>query len=174
MTRKIIALIGLCFAGAALAACSFSAAEAAPMIAAAAHSAAAPEVLAATLAVAGLGATASPSLQATEAYSASKATHPRVSLADMEGKIQRQHFFTAGDAIAALGQPTDPACPTGLLTICILVMENGFTVIGKAAPVSPENFDAEKGRTFAYEDAIKQLWPLEGYALRERLSAEAA
>lgn len=175
MTRKIIAIIGLSFAGAALAACSFSAAEAAPMIAAAAHAAAAPEVMAATLAVAGLGATASPGLQATEAYSASKATHPRVSLADMEGKIKRQHFFTADQGVTAAEDTVSyDGDPLKLLTICILVMENGFTVIGKSAPASPENFDAEKGRTFAYDDAINQLWPLEGYALRERLSAEAA
>lgn len=112
----------------------------------------------------------SESLKATEAYSASKATHPRVSLDDMKAKIRRAHYFTAGAAIAALSQPTDPNCPTDLLTICILVMENGFTVIGKSAPASPENFDAEKGCLFAYEDAIKQLWPLEGYALRERLA----
>ena len=51
-------------------------------------------------------------------------------------------------------------------------MRNGFTVIGKSAPASPENFDAAKGKLFAYEDAIKQLWPLEGYALRERLTSE--
>ncbi len=53
-------------------------------------------------------------------------------------------------------------------------MQNGFTVIGKSAPASPENFDPEKGKRFAYEDAVKQLWPLEGYALRERLSGRAA
>src|SRR3546814_10183179 len=56
------------------------------------------------------------------------------------------------------------------MTLCSLVLQNGFAVIGKSAPASPENFDAEKGRLFAYEDAIKQLWPLEGYALRERLA----
>ena len=113
----------------------------------------------------------SETLQATEAYSAARSTHPRVSLGDMEGKISAQHYFTAGQAIAALGQPTDPNSPTDILTICILVMQNGFTVIGKSAPASPENFDPEKGQRFAYEDAIKQLWPLEGYALRERLAA---
>jgi len=113
----------------------------------------------------------SDTLKQTDDYSAAKSTHPRVSLADMEAKIAAEHYFTAGEAIAALGQPTNPNSPTDLLTICILVMANGFTVIGKSAPASPENFDPEKGRRFAYEDAIKQLWPLEGYALRERLSA---
>lgn len=114
----------------------------------------------------------SDTLKATDEYSASKATHPRVSLADMEGKIQRQHYFTADKAVcAAENADSYPGDPLSLLTICILVMRNGFTVIGKSAPASPENFDEEKGKRFAYEDAIKQLWPLEGYALRERLSA---
>ena len=111
----------------------------------------------------------SDSLSATEAYSASKATHPRASLSDMESKIVASYYFTAGEAASALAQPAMDAL--NLLTICILVMRNGFTVIGKSAPASPENFDAEKGQRFAYEDAIMQLWPLEGYALRERLSA---
>ena len=114
----------------------------------------------------------SDTLKATDEYSASKATHPRVSLADMEGKISRQHYFTADQAVcAAENCNTFDGDPLKLLTVCILVMQNGFTVIGKSAPASPENFDPEKGQRFAYEDAIKQLWPLEGYALRERLSA---
>lgn len=111
----------------------------------------------------------SETLKATDDYSAAKATAPRVSLADMEAKIAAEHYFTAGDAVKALGQPGHDAL--NLLTVCVLVMKNGFTVIGKSAPASPENFDQEKGRRFAYEDAIKQLWPLEGYALRERLAA---
>lgn len=112
----------------------------------------------------------SETLKATDDYSAQRATAPRVSLQDMENKINAEHYFTAGAALTALEHPVDPGGPLGLLTICILVMRNGFTVIGKSAPASPENFDEEKGRRFAYEDAIKQLWPLEGYALRERLS----
>lgn len=111
----------------------------------------------------------SDTLKATDEYSAAKATAPRVSLADMENKISCEYYFTAGDAIAALGMPDHKAL--SVLTICILVMQNGFTVIGKSAPASPENFDPEKGKRFAYEDAIKQLWPLEGYALREKLAA---
>jgi len=125
----------------------------------------------------------SETLKSTDEYSASKATHPRVSLDDMKAKIASEIYFTAGEAEHAVrwlaGQndhsievaPWSPEHPLSLLTICILVMQNGFTVIGKSAPASPENFDIEKGKRFAYEDAIKQLWPLEGYALRERLSA---
>ncbi len=111
----------------------------------------------------------SDTLKATDDYSANKATAPRVSLDDMQAKIACEAFFTAGQAGDALGIPTHPAAK--LLTICILTMQNGFTLVGKSAPASPDNFDEEKGRRFAYEDAIKQLWPLEGYALREKLAA---
>lgn len=114
----------------------------------------------------------SPTLRATDDYSAAKSVAPRVSLDDMKAKIAAEHYFTAGHALQALGQPaTPPDSPLNILTICLLVMQNGFTVLGKSAPASPENFDEEKGRRFAYEDAIKQLWPLEAYALREKLAA---
>jgi hypothetical protein len=109
----------------------------------------------------------SDTLKAADDYSAKKATHPRVSLADMEAKIAGEYYTTADKAF-----PESPILdPMKLLTICVLVMHNGFTIIGKSAPASPENFDEEKGRRFAYEDAVKQLWPLEGYALREKLTA---
>lgn len=114
----------------------------------------------------------SDTLKATDDYSAKGATAPRVSLESMEAKIAAEAFFTAGEAGDALGVPMHKSAR--LLTICILTMTNGFTVIGTSAPASPENFDAEKGQRFAYENAIKQLWPLEGYALREKLSGEEA
>lgn len=113
----------------------------------------------------------SDSLQATEDYSAARATHPRVSLDDIKDNIAAENYFTAGAALQALGQPCSQA--HDLLTICILTTFNGFTVIGKSAVASPENFDAEKGRTFAREDAIRQLWPLMGYELRQRLHDKA-
>lgn len=57
------------------------------------------------------------------------------------------------------------------LTICVLVLQNGYTIIGKSACASPENFDAELGAKIAREDARRQIWALEGYALRNRLAA---
>lgn len=111
------------------------------------------------------------SLNASEALSASGATAPRVSIDSMKSKIAHEHYFTAAEACCKLGHNVPAESPLDILTVCILVMRNGFTVIGKSAPASRENFDEGKGRTFAYEDAIRQLWPLEGYALRERLAA---
>lgn len=57
------------------------------------------------------------------------------------------------------------------LTICVLVLKNGFTIIGKSACASPENFDRDLGAKIAREDARRQIWALEGYALRNRLAA---
>jgi len=113
--------------------------------------------------------TAQSSLQVTDAQSAAVATHPRVSLADIEGKIATVNYLNAFDAVEAAGAPAHSSL--AVLTLCLIVMANGFTVIGKSAPASPENFNADLGRQFAREDAIRQIWPLEGYALRERIMA---
>ena len=105
------------------------------------------------------------SLQSDDAASAAVATHPRVALADIEAAIAGEYWMT-GDQAAA-GSPIME--PLKILTICILVMKNGFTVIGHSAPASPDNFNAELGRKFARENAMRQLWPLMGFALRESL-----
>lgn len=59
------------------------------------------------------------------------------------------------------------------LTICVLTMENGFTVLGKSACAHAGNFNKELGEKIAYDDAFKQIWPLEGYLLREALYIES-
>lgn len=56
-----------------------------------------------------------------------------------------------------------------LLTVCALVLKNGFTVVGTSACVDPANFDEQKGREIARQNAIQQLWPILGYQLREKL-----
>lgn len=110
------------------------------------------------------------SLQVSDAAAAAVAVAPRVQLKDIEAAIAARYDFTADKALGD-GVPIKDALK--LLSICILVMQNGFTVIGKSAPASADNFNADLGRKFAYEDAIRQLWPLMGYALRERLAAAA-
>jgi len=62
----------------------------------------------------------------------------------------------------------------GQLTICIITMLNGFMVNGVSAPASPKNYDSQVGQRYAYDNAFKQLWPLEGYLLREHLSTTEA
>jgi hypothetical protein len=57
-----------------------------------------------------------------------------------------------------------------LLTFCVLVLKNGFTVTGESACASPENFDAEIGRKIARENATQKVWPLMGYELKSKLT----
>ena len=59
--------------------------------------------------------------------------------------------------------------PDGRTTLCILTMENGYTIKGLSACVDASEFNLDIGRKFAFEDAINQIWPLEGYLLAERM-----
>lgn len=59
--------------------------------------------------------------------------------------------------------------PDGRTTVCMLTMQNGYTIKGMSACVDASNFDMNIGRKIAFEDAIRQIWPLEGYLLAERL-----
>ena len=113
----------------------------------------------------------SASLQASEELSARGAVAPRVSLDDMNAAIAGENYINAGDAVERVGQPA--SAPMHLMTLCFLTMHNGFVVVGKSAPASPENYDEQKGRTFAREDAIRQLWPLMGFSLRDALHLQS-
>lgn len=108
------------------------------------------------------------SLQHSDAEAAAVATAPRVSLADIHDAIAARYDFTASQALEALGHV--PGVQLSVLSICLLQMKNGFTVVGKSAPASPQNFDPDFGRQLAYEDAVRQLWPLMGYALCDKLA----
>ena len=55
------------------------------------------------------------------------------------------------------------------MTICVLIVENGFALVGKSTPADPDNYDVALGMKFAKEDAVRQMWPLEAYLLRERM-----
>ena len=99
-------------------------------------------------------------------------TAPRVTPADIEANIDSEHYFTAGQGIAgrcyrevsALHSPGQ----LELLTFCVLVLRNGFTVTGESACASPENFDAEIGRRIARQNAVQKIWPLLGFALKQK------
>lgn len=56
------------------------------------------------------------------------------------------------------------------MTIAVVLLDNGFGLVGKSAPADAGNFNEELGKKFAYEDAIRQAWPLFAFALREHLS----
>jgi hypothetical protein len=119
-------------------------------------------------------------------------TAPRVTPAGIEACIASEHFFTAAEGVIGAyaadefrSKPGDAVIPAGaahpdllkdslnLLTFCVLVLKNGFTVTGESACASPENFDAEIGRKIARANAVQKIWMLEGYLLKQRLHDQA-
>lgn len=117
---------------------------------------------------------------------------PRVTPADIEANIASEHYFTAGEGVIgafAAGEfdshssdvvilrrdiaSTELLKPSlNLLTFCVLVLRNGFTVTGESACASPENFDAEIGRKIARENAVAKIWPLLGFSLKQKLASQ--
>lgn len=100
---------------------------------------------------------------------------PRLTPTDIDAAIESEHYFTARDAVGGDEAMTEAGFKAlGLLTFCVLVLRNGFTVTGESACASPENFDPEIGRKSAREKARNKIWPLEGYLLRQRLYEKAS
>jgi hypothetical protein len=104
-------------------------------------------------------------------------TAPRVTPQDIESNIASEWYFTAGDgchAVQTNGSPGEPShydSALDLLTFCVIVLKNGFTVTGESACASPENFDAEVGRKVARANAVNKVWPLMGYELKSKLTS---
>ena len=117
---------------------------------------------------------------------------PRITPADIEANIASEHYFTAYEGVFcviavensdSVWETNDDSQIVGddvfseipdqlrLLTFCVLVLRNGFTVTGESACASPENFDAEVGRKIARQNAVSRIWPLMGYELRTKLAA---
>lgn len=104
---------------------------------------------------------------------------PRVTYADIEGRIVKEVYFTAADGI--LGSRLGTQNPLnavgiehGLITFCVLTLRNNYTVVGQSACASPENFDRDIGQRLAREDAVRNVWSLLAYELRTRLSQGTA
>lgn len=79
---------------------------------------------------------------------------PRITPDKINEKIKKEYYHRV---------------PGTTLTICVLTLTNGFTVLGEAAAASPENFDEGIGRKIAFDNARNKIWMLEGYLLREKL-----
>lgn len=81
-------------------------------------------------------------------------TGPTVTLDGIHALIRSEHYYVPPDTT---------------LTICTLVLANGFTVTGESACADPANFDEAIGRRLAKANAVNKVWPLEGYRLKQDL-----
>lgn len=57
----------------------------------------------------------------------------------------------------------------GVLTVCVLTLQNGFTVTGESACLSLVTYDAEIGRKIAFDNAVDKIWQLEGYLAKQQM-----
>lgn len=87
---------------------------------------------------------------------------------DIEGYIRSEHYVNAGYAVAA----KEGAAPEELkvLTICLIVLKNGFTVTGESACADPAKYDEALGKKIARQNALNKVWPLMGYVLKSQLA----
>ena len=111
-------------------------------------------------------------------------TAPRVTPADIEAEVVSERYFSAAEGVIGAYADRGGVHPVGvtpsqqehatlaLLTFCVLVLRNGFTVTGESACASPENFDAEIGRKIARQNAVAKIWPLLGFRLRDKIAAD--
>lgn len=84
-------------------------------------------------------------------------TAPRITPDHVDSKIVDEAYFTF---------------PGTTVTVCLLTLENGFSVTGESAAASKENYDEEIGNKIARSNARDKIWALEAYLLREKLSKE--
>ena len=94
---------------------------------------------------------------------------PRLTPDHIDSKIKAIRYITGDKFDLAYCADDYKTCGSPQLTICILSLENGFTVTGESACASPENFDRIIRQKIAYENARNKIWQLEGYLLKEKL-----
>lgn len=92
--------------------------------------------------------------------------------ADIEGYVKSEHYFNAHDAVSFNKDGERIAAPEELtlLTFCVVVLKNGFTLTGISACADPRKYNKEIGEKVARADALNKAWPLMGYVLRSQLA----
>lgn len=98
-----------------------------------------------------------------------------VTKASIEAKIRNVYYINAGAAVKSSDQGWNEKdiAELNLVTICIIILENGFKVEGTSACVDPSRYNEEIGQQEAYKNAVEKIWELEGYALKQKLYEES-
>lgn len=61
----------------------------------------------------------------------------------------------------------------GRTTICLLTLDNGFTVRGESSCVVKDNFDQTVGEHYSSLDARRKVWAFLGFRLADKLASIA-
>lgn len=125
----------------------------------------------------------------TESELKAKSTGRRVTLESVQDAIASEHYFTAAQGVLGsilMDNPDEaktkipslelstegPRQPLDLMTFCVLTLTNQYTVVGQSACADPTNYNKEIGQRLAREHAVRQIWPLMGFALRTEILSE--
>lgn len=113
-------------------------------------------------------------------------TTTKITPEQLEAEIASERYFTALEGVMGAYGARGGVHPHGvspsqeehanlaLLTFCVLVLRNGCKVVGvNHGPVDPAGFDEAYGRKDAREDAIRQVWQLLGFRLRDTIHSRA-
>lgn len=98
----------------------------------------------------------------------------KVTPADVAAAIRSEFFFTAADGVNGASHDRvgyGSTHPLGLLTFCVLVLDNGAKAVGiNYGAIDPAGHSAEMGRAEARKDAENKVWELLGFRLRDKLA----
>jgi hypothetical protein len=119
-----------------------------------------------------------------------KSAPRRIKPEDIEAHVASEYYFTAaqgvvgvhaevaaGDAEAGEQRPVQMLeinPQLRLVTFCVLVLRNGYTLVGSSACADEVGFDAEIGKQIARDDAIRKAWPIFGFLLVNQMALENA
>lgn len=92
-----------------------------------------------------------------------------VTMEQIENTIAEERYLNLGQV---LGATSVPGCGLAQTTLCVLILNNGYTLIGHSACADPAKYDQQLGQQIAYNDAVRQVWPLLGYELKSILEFE--
>lgn len=59
--------------------------------------------------------------------------------------------------------------PDGRSTLCVLILQNGFTVTAVSHCANAADFSMDIGRKIAFEDAFNKVWAFEAYVLQQKM-----
>lgn len=80
--------------------------------------------------------------------------YPRVTEEEVKAAIKKAEYTLLQD---------------GRTTICLITLDNGYTVRGESSCVCKENYEQELGERFSYERAFNKAWEMMGFRLADRL-----
>jgi hypothetical protein len=89
----------------------------------------------------------------------------------VEGQIVAEYSLRAWDAFRdQVNIDANAQRALRSTTLYVMVLRNGFPIIGSSVAAAPDNYDPNEGRKLARADAMQKLWMVEEYALRNRLA----